>query len=109
MTAQPKNPDRETFIKHLNENNVSTELIERFRALPTTLTVGDSEYKLNVVMTYYSGGKTYYNYELNYYCKETLEFLLTYKIFSNIEISINYLECELLKRKLFETECHDRL
>ena len=107
MNAQPKNPDRKSFIEILEKNNVNQDTIDRFKALPETIVEGDSTYKLNVVMTYYSGGKSYYNYELNYYCVDTLEFLLTYKIFSNVEISINHLECELKARDLVDVACRE--
>jgi hypothetical protein len=90
------------FILFLEENNVSPELIIKFSKFPETLKCGNNVFTLNIELIFNGAGNTSYGFELNYYCKELIEFLFNYKIFSNIELSINYLACEINKRK----DCH---
>ena len=59
----------------------------------------NKEFKLYVASTWYSTDTTYYNFELNYYSEELVEYLFTYKIFTDIEKSINFLLCELINNK----------
>lgn len=107
METYPKNYNTETFIEYLKDNHSETSLVERFKRLPATLIHNKIEHKLNIVKTYYIGDGSYYNFELNYYSDELLEFLFTYKIFQDVEDSIRHLECELQNGNfiLHETDC----
>jgi len=109
MEAYPNNYNKKTFIEYLKKNHSTSSVAERFEKLPVTVTHNDIEYRLNIVKTYYAGGGSFYNFELNYYSDESLEFLFTYKIFQDVEDSVRYLECELLNGNFIskETNCHD--
>ena len=109
MGAMPKNYDRNSFIDFLRVNNVNSEIIERFMNLPESIGYKDATYVLSVTATYHNSGGSYYTFELNYYAEEVLEYLLSYKIFQDIEQSIDRIECELLARNLvdinFDIKC----
>ena len=98
MTTQPMNYNREGFIGFLKKSNESSDIIERFMNLPEKIIYKEHEYELNIRLTFYSGEGSYYSFELNYYADDILEFLLSYKVFQNIEQSIDRAECELLQR-----------
>ncbi len=90
------------FIDFMNENNVSLETIDKFSKFPEVIKCKNFEYRLNIELIFYGAGNTSYGFELNYYCKELIEFLFNYKIFNSVELSINYLACEINRRK----DCH---
>lgn len=92
MTIYHKPTNRETFIKFLHENNVNKNIISRFENLPEIIKNNNIEYQLTTNLTWNDEGKTHYDFELNYYSKDNMEFLFNYKIFNDVEISINYLE-----------------
>ena len=100
----PKNYDRNGFIDFLRVNNVNTEIIERFINLPESIEYKDATYVLSVTATYHNSGSSHYTFELNYYAEEILEYLLSYKIFQDIEQSIIRIECELKERNFISTE-----
>lgn len=102
MGVYPKSYNKDTFIEFLQKNNVSDTIVDKFKELPETLTRKGHEYKLNIVSTWYSIGNTFYNFELNYYSEELVEFLFSYKIFTDVEKSINYLLCELINAKYLD-------
>lgn len=108
METYPKKYNKITFTEYLEKINTSTQLLERFERLPAMLIHNNIEYELNVIKTYYAGDGSYFNFELNYYSDDILEFLFTYKIFQDIEDSVNYLECELINENFIshETDCH---
>jgi hypothetical protein len=95
----PKDYNKETFIGFLQKNNVSDKIIEKFKELPETILLRNSEYKLIVSTTWYSVGNTYYNFELNYYSEELAEYLFSLKVFTDIDKSINFILSELIKSK----------
>lgn len=99
MEVIPKEYCKETFIEFLRKNNVSDNIIEKFILLPENVMRKNKEFKLYVASTWYSTDTTYYNFELNYYSEELVEYLFTYKIFTDIEKSINFLLCELINNK----------
>jgi hypothetical protein len=107
MGIYPKQYDREDFLNFLHKYNVSNEIIGKFVDLPEAVLCGDDKFDLFVNVTFYSDGNTHYNFELNYYSEEHIEFLFNSKVFTNIEISINYLLCELITNGYFgkEKEC----
>ena len=90
MGAYPKGYDKDNFIKFLNENNVSISVVEKFKTLPEKVVHDNKEYKLNIISTWFSVGKTFYNFEINYYCEVEIEFLLNYKIFTDVEASVDF-------------------
>jgi hypothetical protein len=89
MGAYPSGHSKETFVKFLNESNVNIKIVEAFKSLPDKVTYKDSEYKLNIISTFFSIGDTYYNFEINYYSDKAMEFLYKYEIFTDVEKAIN--------------------
>ena len=100
MGTYPRDYDKESFIKFLNENNVSLETIDKFKTMPEMVIHNGIEYKLNLVATLFTEGETFYNFEINYYSKKEIEFLFGYKIFHNVDLSITYATNELKKLQL---------
>jgi len=97
MGAYPSQYDREGFLnKFLRKNNVSGEIISKFVGLPEKIVINDNEYVLYINVVFFSIGDTFYNFELNYYSEDLIEFLFNSKVFNDVELSINYLLCELI-------------
>jgi hypothetical protein len=96
MGVYPKGYDKEGFVEFLQKNHVKETVINKFKELPETLKKNNYIYKLNIVSTWFSIGETFYNFELNYYCEDQIEFLFSCKIFTNVEESINNLLCDLI-------------
>jgi len=96
MGVYPKKYKKEEFLIFLKKNNVSEIIINKFVELPETVKRNGNTFKLDVNSTWYSIGNTYYNFELNYYSEELVEYLFSSKVFSDIEVSVNYLLCELI-------------
>lgn len=105
MGVFPKAYNKKQFKEFLQSNNVKDSIIEKFNTLPENIKHNDSDYKLNIIATWFSVGSTFYNFELNYYSEETIEFLFSYKIFTDVEVSINNLLCELYKINAVEKPC----
>jgi hypothetical protein len=98
-TTRPKKYSKEKFLIFLEKYNVSDEIVEKFLELPEEIQRSGSTFKLDVNVTWYDGGNTYYEFELNYYSEELIEYLFSSKVFKNIGISINNLLCELINAK----------
>jgi len=96
MGIYPKKYSKEEFLKYLKKNKVSTEIINKFTELPENVVRTGTTFKLDVNTTWYNEDDTHYNFELNYYSEDVVEYLFNLKVFTNIEISINYLLCELI-------------
>jgi hypothetical protein len=96
MAVTPLSYNKETFIEFLRKNNVSSNIIDKFKLLPEKLYRRNKEYQLHIESIWYSTGNTHYNFELNYYSDDLVEYLFTYKIFTEPEKSINYLLSELI-------------
>lgn len=99
---------RENFInKFLRKNNVSNIIIDKFVSLPERIIIDDHNYDLYININVFNVGDTYYEFELNYYSEELVEFLFNSKVFQNVELSINYLICELIDKEIIvkESEC----
>jgi len=96
MGIIPKEYNKETFIAFLHKNNISDNIIEKFELLPEKLTRRNKEFKIFLSSTRYENGNTYYNFELNYYSEDLVEFLFSSKIFTDLEKSINFLLCNLI-------------
>jgi len=99
MGVYPKKYSKEEFLKFLEKNNISDIIISKFLKLPKTIEHNDNTFKLDVNSTLYSIGNTFYNFELNYYSEELIEYLFSFKVFNDVELSINYLQCELINNK----------
>lgn len=95
----PRKYEKENFIKFLHKNNVNCAIINKFAELPETIEHNKNTYKLYINSTWYSAGKTFYNFELNYYCEDLIEYLFNSKVFNDIEISINNLLCDIMNLK----------
>ena len=53
------------------------------------------KYVLNIIASWREEDDTEYEFELNYYSPDNMEFLFNYKIFNNIHSSLNYIEHEI--------------
>jgi hypothetical protein len=89
--------DKELFIEFLQKNHVKDSIINKFRELPEIVKKNNYIYKLNIVSTFYSSGNTWYNFELNYYSEDQIEYLFGCKIFTDVEESVNELICNLVE------------
>ena len=99
MSIHPKTYNKENFIVFLKKNNVSENIITKFKELPETVTRSGDKFTLDVNSTWYNVDDTYYSFEMNYYSEELIEYLFSSKVFSDIEVCINNLTCDLLMRK----------
>lgn len=96
MSAFPKKYDKEKFIKFLEKNNVNDGIIAKFVELPERVTRNGHIYDLYISVTWYNVGNTHYEFELNYYSENLIEYCFNSKVFNDVELSINYLLCELV-------------
>jgi hypothetical protein len=90
------------FIEFLLKNHVSTTIIEKFKIIPEIVKKNNHLYKLNITCTFFSIGETFYNFELNYYSEDQIEYLFPFKVLTNIEESIDNLICDLVMAKYIE-------
>jgi hypothetical protein len=104
MGVHPKKYDKEEFLKYLKRNKVSTEIISKFAELPESVERTGTTFKLDVNTTWYTDGNTHYTFELNYYSDDVVEYLFNLKVFNDVEVSINYLLCELINNNHIKTE-----
>lgn len=95
MCVYPKTYNKEDFIGFLEKNNVGNNIIAKFAQLPDTVVRSGDKFTLDVNSTWYNVGDTHYSFEMNYYSKDLIEFLFSSKVFSDIEVCINNLICEL--------------
>ena len=102
METYPKKYTKAEFIKFLEKNNVNDNIITKFVELPEVVERSGYKYGLYINSTWYNTGNTHYNFELNYYSEELIEYLFNSKVFSDVEISINNLMCELLGSNCIE-------
>jgi len=105
MNTHTENYTKERFLKFLEKNSVNDIIISRFVKLPKTVQRSGSIFKLDINTTWYPDGDTHYNFELNYYSEELVEYRFSSKVFGDVEESINYLLCELMINKLIEGSC----
>lgn len=89
MGVYPNGHSKESFVEFLNKSNVSISIIEAFKSLPDKVTYRNAEYKLNIISTFFSVGNTFYNFGINYYSDEAMEFIFKYEIFNDVEKAIN--------------------
>ncbi len=105
MGVYPSKYKKKEFIKFLEKYNVSDNIITKFAELPETIKRNGNEFKLDINVIWYSVGNTFYNFEINYYSEELIEYFFSSKVFGDVEESINYLLCELMTNKLIEGDC----
>lgn len=96
MKIYPKQYSRDDFLNFLIKNNVGEAIISKFVDIPEVVLRNEDKFDLYINVTWYSAGATHYNFELNYYSEDLIEFLFNSKVFQDVEISINYLLCELI-------------
>ena len=100
MHIHPNQYNKKEFIENfLKKNNVNDTIISKFVDLPEKIIVDDHEYEIYINVTFFNIDDTFYNFELNYYSEEHIEFLFNSKVFQNVNICINYLMCELIEKK----------
>jgi len=95
MGVEQNEFNKKEFMGFLLKNEVSNEIIKRFENIPEILYKNDTKYNLVVQMRWYDLEKTHREFEMNYYSEKIMEYLLSFKVYTDIELSINYLECEL--------------
>ena len=95
MGVEQNEFNKKEFIEFMSINDVSDEIIKRFKKIPEKIHKNDSKYDLVVQTRWYNVEKTYREFELNYYSEKIMEYLLSFKVYNDIELSINHLECEL--------------
>mgnify|MGYP006307111661 CR=1 FL=1 len=102
----PKKYSKQEFLKYLEKNKVSETIVEDFKSLPEEIIRSGDTFKLDINTTWYPEDETHYDFEMNYYSEETIEYLFNSKIFGNIANCINYLICELINNNFIkEGEC----
>jgi len=105
MGVYPSQYSKENFLERfLKKNNVSENIINKFVALPEKVDENEHEYDLYINVVFCSVGNTSYSFELNYYSEELVEYLFNSKVFNDIEVSINYLLCELIEKGYYDKE-----
>lgn len=100
MCVEEKQYKRKEFIKFMNKYGVEEETISKFVDVPEKIIENEYEFNLIITSRWYNIGKTYYEFELNYYSPNAMEFLFKYKISNNIEDSLSFIEHELEKYNL---------
>jgi hypothetical protein len=105
MGVYPSKYNKEEFLNFLEKNNVNDNIIAKFVELPELIKRNGDKFELDINVTWYSIGDTFYNFELNYYSKELIEYFFSSKVFGDVEASINYLLCELKNSKIVEGNC----
>jgi hypothetical protein len=92
----PKRYNKEEFLDYLKKNKVSKKITNDFDSLPESITRSGDTFKLDITLTWYPEAETRYEFEINYYSEDTIEYLFNSKVFGNIQFCINYLMCELI-------------
>ncbi len=95
-----KKYSKEEFLEFLKNYNINENIINKFIELPKFIKQKDSVFELDINVTYYSTKNTYYEFEINYYSQELIEYLFNWKVFKNVEHSINNIQCNLINNRL---------
>ena len=98
MCVEEKQYKRKEFIKFMNKYGVEEETISKFVDVPEKIIENEYEFNLIITSRWYNIGKTYYEFELNYYSPELMEYMFSLKVYRDIEISVNHLVNELKKK-----------
>lgn len=102
MTKYAKSNTKKEFLDYLNKNRVGDEIIAKFNELPEIIKLRDNNFKLQIIRTFVNVSTTEHNFEMNYYSEHLVEYLLSPKVFGDIGTSINFLLCELNKKKIIK-------
>ncbi len=97
MNTYTKKYNKEDFLKFLEKNNVNDVIISKFVELPECVMRCGNKYNIYINVTWYNIGNTHYEFEINYYSEELIEYLFGSKVFKDVEFSINNLLCELIR------------
>lgn len=100
MGVYPTLYDKKKFKLFLIKNNVNDVIIDKFDSLPEKIKHNKKNYDLYINLIWYSVGDTFYNFELNYYCDDCMEFLFNSKVFMDVGISVDNMLLELKKIKI---------
>ncbi len=95
MTAFPKKYSKEEFIEFLLKINANDNIINKFNELPETIKRNGNIFDLYINSIWYNDGNTHYEFEINYYSEELIEYLFSSKVFKDVKFSIINLLCEL--------------
>jgi len=98
MEIYPQKYTKEDFLVYLEKINAKDIIITKFLELPELIVRSGNTFKLDITTVWYDEDETYYNFELNYYSEELVEYLFNSKVFRDVESSINYLLCELMSK-----------
>lgn len=96
----PKIHSKEEFLNTLTNINTNNNIIKKFISLPENISYNNHKYDLYINVIWYNINNTFYNFELNYYSDELIEFLFPLKVYNDVELSINNLICNLIDKKL---------
>lgn len=96
--------NKDGFLKYLKKIRANDKIITKFEKLPEVVQRNGDEFKLQITHTFISVSPTGYNFELNYYSEDLVEYLFNSKIFGDVELSINYLLCELINTNYLKEE-----
>jgi len=101
----PKRYSKHEFLNYLEKHKVAENIVEDFKSLPEEIVRSGDTFRLDINLTWYPENETHYDFEMNYYSEDTVEYLFNSKIFTNIVSSINYLLCELTNNNYIKGEC----
>jgi hypothetical protein len=95
MAAYLKTYTKEEFLQFLEKINVNENIINKFLELPETYKRNGNIFDLYITSIWHSEGKTFYEFEINYYSESLIEYLFGSKVFTDVEHSINNMLCEI--------------
>jgi hypothetical protein len=102
MGVFPSNYLKTDFQQFLINYKVSSEVIDNFNKFPEELIYNNSIFELRIIVTWFSIGYGFYNFELNYYSDDLTGYLIKYEIFDRAELSIDYLLQGLINLNLIK-------
>jgi len=95
MAAYLKTYTKEEFLQFLEKINVNENIINKFLELPEIYKRNGNIFDLHISSIWHSEGKTFYEFEINYYSENLIEYLFGSKVFTDVEHSINNMLCEI--------------
>lgn len=99
MNIFPNIYTKTEFLEQLTTNNINDNIIRKFNKLPEFIEINKNTYFIYINVTQYGTKNPTFNYELNYYSNDLIEFLFNSKVFNTVELSINNLLCDLMNMK----------